>query len=185
MWQLGNFDKSLQDRNLYLRWRWGDCCFTSNPTEGPTSCTVVINRVLVEKNPPSLLVIHDVRSSIVVRLLIHFSVYVCQYCFHALGSSLPKIYLTSAGPPWELFFKWAITMSIWFCVYKSLEITMIKIHFAVYRLFVLDACLCWNKWKITVDKLRCMWTELLSKECKTTCYVIVTWHVHIWNSRLL
>ena len=76
-------------------------------------------------------------------------------------------------------------MLIWFCLYKSLQITMIKIHFAVYRLFVLDACLCWNKWKITVVKLGCVWTELLSKECKTTCYVIVNWHVHIWNSRLL
>ena len=83
------------------------------------------------------------------------------------------------------FFKWPITMLIWFCLYKSLEITMIKIHFSVYRLFVLDASLCWNKWKITVVKLGCMWTELLSKECKTTCYVIVNWQVHIWNSRLL
>ena len=73
MWQLGNFDKSLQDRNLYLRWRWGDCCFTSNPTEGPTSLTAVINRVIVEKNTRlRYWRLDDVRSSILVRLLIRF-----------------------------------------------------------------------------------------------------------------
>ena len=78
VWQLGNFDKSLQDRNLYLRWRWGDCCFTSNPTEGPTSYTAVINREFCLRNfRLRYWWLHDVRSSIVVRLLIHFPVYVC------------------------------------------------------------------------------------------------------------
>ena len=48
VWQLENFDQSLQDFASIF-----DCCFTSNPTEGPTSCTALINRVLVEKNPPS------------------------------------------------------------------------------------------------------------------------------------
>ena len=71
------------------------------------------------------------------------------------------------------------------CLYKSLEMMMIKSHFTVNRLFVLDTCLCWNKWKITVDRFSCKWTEWFSKEYKTTCYVIVNWHIHIWNSRLL
>ena len=31
------------------------------------------------------------------------------------------------------------------CLYKSLEIMMINIHFTVNRLFVLDICLYWNK----------------------------------------
>ena len=30
------------------------------------------------------------------------------------------------------------------CLYKSLEINMIEIPYAVYRLFVRDTCLCWN-----------------------------------------
>ena len=68
--------------------------------------------------------------------------------------------------------------------FKSIEI-MINIKITGYRLFVLDTCLCWNKWKITVDRFSCKWTEWFSKECKTTCYVIVNWHIHIWNSRLL
>ena len=48
--QLSNFDQSLQDHKLYLQWRWSDCCSTSNPSEGPTSCTAVINREFCLRN---------------------------------------------------------------------------------------------------------------------------------------
>ena len=46
-----------------------------------------------------------------------------------------------------IIYQWAITVLIWFCLYKSQEKMMINIHFTVYQLFVLDTCLCWNKWK--------------------------------------
>ena len=59
-----NFQTLLQDRKLYIQWRWGDCCSTSNPTEGPTSCTAVINREFCLRNfRLRYWWLHEVRSS--------------------------------------------------------------------------------------------------------------------------
>ena len=151
VWQLGNFDKSLQDRNLYLRWRWGDCCFTSNPTEGPTSCTAVINREFCLRNfRLRYWRLHEVRSSNCGKITDSF------FCLCLLMLFPCTRWLTIKDSPdkcdtsFGVIFQMGDNSVNLICLYKSLEIMMINIHFTVNRLFLLDTRLCWNKWKITV-----------------------------------
>ena len=93
-----------------------------------------INRVLLEKNPPLSL----------VRLLIHLSAYVADVISLHLVAHYQRftrqILVNSLG----IIFQMAITVLIWFYLYKSLGIMMIKIHFEVYPLFVLDTRFCWK-----------------------------------------
>ena len=107
-----------------------------------------INRVLLEKNPPLSLVI--TRSEIkycgkIIDSSFRLCGWLCGWCyFPALGGSLPKIYWTNTSKFTGNYFQMAITVLIWFYLYKSLGIMMIKIHFEVYPLFVLDTRFCWK-----------------------------------------
>ena len=102
-------------------------------------------RVLLEKFPPSLLVI--IRSDI-------------NYCGKIIDSLFCLCLLMLFLCTWWLTTKNSLdkcnaSLGISFqrennnvnliCLYKSLEIMMIKIPYAVYRLFVRDIRLYWNK----------------------------------------
>ena len=136
-----NFIVCLMKSSLSMQDRSVDA-----PTEGPTSSIAVINRVL-RKIRPRHWWLHEVRSSIVVRLLIHISAYVANvislYLVAHYQRFTRQILVNSLG----IIFQMAITVLIWFYLYKSLGIMMIKIHFEVYPLFVLDTRFCWNTWK--------------------------------------
>ena len=79
-----------------------------------------------------------------VRLLIHLSAYVADVISLHLVAHYQRftrqILVNSLG----IIFQMAITVLIWFYLYKSLGIMMIKIHFEVYPLFVLDTRFCWK-----------------------------------------
>ena len=123
----------------------------SNPTEGSTSCTAVINRESCLRNfSLRYWWLHDVRSSNCGKITDSFFCLCLLMLFPCTWWLTIKDSLDKCDTSFGVIFQMGDNSVNLICLYKSLEMMMINIHFTVNRLFLLDTCLCWNKWKITV-----------------------------------